>query len=192
VANSNTPVPQTVTFLNQVYFEMLQVLKVNHLKKDATIATVADIQSYALASDADVDTLLADSVYNQSTQGALTEVDYTQAHPYLVSNTGAPTQFFRQQGQLFLCPIPDGAYDIGYSYLVKPQQLTNDVDTLALPAEWEWVLEQGAQSLLEKFLGDGGYRDSYLQYRDGLAQIKKNSVLKPFYRMKGYYRGSGI
>ncbi len=190
LASTNTPVTQTVEFLNQVYFEMLQVLKVNHLIKDATFDTVDGTQSYNLLIDADGESILSDSVQNQLTQLTLTEADYSLRLDYDLSKRKEPTHFFRQQDKLFLLPIPDDTYTIGYSYLVKPQRLANDNDVTELPEDWEWVLEQGTQSLLEKFLGESNYRESYLQYRDGLAQIKKNSMLKPFYRMKGYYRGS--
>lgn len=190
LVNAHTPVPQTVEFINQIYFEMFQVLKVNHLKKDATIITEAATQSYSVASDTDSENILPDSVYNTDTGLVLSEVDYTKAIEYSDALPNEPVCFFRQADQIYFLPTPDKVYNIQYGYLIKPRRISNDSDSLAIPDDWEWVLEQGVQSLLEKFLGENTYRDSFVLYRDGLSNIKKNSVLKPFYRIKGYYRGS--
>jgi hypothetical protein len=188
LSNAQTPATQTRDFLNETYFEMLQRLKVYRLQKQGSITTVNGTASYALAADAELDSLLADSVYDANAQYVLQQVDYT----YPVSHgtaSGKPECFYRMGNLLYLYPTPNGAYTIQYQYLMKPIALSADADTTQLPVSWEKVLVLGTQARLEKFLGEPA-EETYLLYRDGLDQLKSRAPLKPHYRMKGFYRGT--
>lgn len=189
LATAQTPVSQTRDFLNETYFEMLQRLKANRLMKSGTLQTVAGTAAYNLAADAEINSLVGDSVLETGSGALLHEVDYTYPAQHGASAGGRPEVFYRAGGQLMLYPVPDAVYTLGYHYLAKPTALSNDNDITALPVEWEKVLVLGAQARLEKFLGEPG-TETYLLYRDGLSQLKSRSPLKPHYRMRGHYRGS--
>ncbi len=191
LAAAETPVIQAVDFLNQVYFEMLQILKVNRLERTATLDTQDGTAAYSLAADADINTLIGDSVIETDSGLRLKEVDYTYPLQKGLTATGRPDSFYRQGDSLHLHPVPDAVYTLQYAYLVKPSRLANDADITALPEEWEHVLVQGTLALLEKFLGESGFSESYLLYREGLARLKSRAPMKPAWRMKGFYRGSG-
>lgn len=188
LASAQTPVVQTRDYLNETYVEMLQKLKTQRLVKTASFSTVAGTTQYTLASDADVDGLLADSLMETGSQLGLKETAYTFPLTHGITQTGRPAYFYKDGDTLALYPIPDGVYTIRYQYQVKPQPLTADNDTTQLPPEWEKAMILGTQARLEKFLGEGG-DDTYLLYRDALLQLKSRSPYKPAYRMKGFYRG---
>lgn len=189
LVNATTPALQTIDFLNETYFEMLQRLKVKRLCKSGSFTTSPGIAAYTLATDGDIDTLLPDSIREESTQNTLKEVTYTYPLENGEDQTGKPHCFYRMASQIHLYPVPNGVYIFLYNYLITPQNLTGDSATTALPESWEKVLILGTQSRLEKFLGENG-SENYLLYRDGLTQLKSLSLLKPAYRMKGYYRGT--
>ncbi|MBK8191070.1 MAG: hypothetical protein IPK79_11550 [Vampirovibrionales bacterium] len=189
LVGAETPAVQTLACLNQIYFEMLQLLKTHRLLKKTMFSTQAGIQSYAMPADASITSLAGDSVMNIADSSVLNEVDYGYPLRYGVNITGRPQYFWRQDDRIYFYPIPDAAYSIQYHYLISPQKLITDIQLLSLPPEYEPVLVQGALSLLEKFLGESGYQESYVVYRDGLAQLRARSPLKPFYRIRGYYRG---
>jgi hypothetical protein len=188
LSGAQTPAEQTRDFLNEVYFEMLQRLRVNRLVKADSLSTVSGINAYNLANDADIDALLADSLFEPSSQSILHEVDtnYPQTHGSSVQ--GRPTRFYRSNGKIILYPTPNTVYIFQYRYLAKPANLSADTDTSLIPEDWEKVLVLGTQARLEKFLGEGG-AETFALYRDGLAQLKSRSPLKPQFRMKGFYRG---
>lgn len=190
LAGAETPVTQTVDFLNQVYFEMLQILKVNRLERTATLDTANGTAAYSLAADADINSLIGDSVIETGSGLRLKEVDYTWPLQQGLDAAGRPDSFYRQENSLHLYPVPNAVYTLQYAYLIKPSKLSGDADTTALPEEWEHVLVQGALALLEKFLGESGFSESYLLYREGLARLKARAPMKPGWRMKGFYRGS--
>lgn len=187
--NAAIPALQAIDFLNETYFEMLQRLKVKRLCKSGSFTTSNELAAYTLATDGDIDTLLPDSIREESTQSILKEVPYTYPLANGEDQPGKPQCFYRMTHQIHLYPIPDGVYTFLYNYLITPQNLSGDSTTTALPESWEKVLILGTQSRLEKFLGENG-SETYLLYRDGLTQLKSLSPLKPAYRMKGYYRGT--
>jgi len=184
-----TPAVQVRDFINETYIEMLQRLKVTRLQKEGTLTTVAGTAGYTVASDADLDSILDDSVLLSDTKQPLRQVDYQYPLTHGVDDTGRPEVFYRIGDKLMLYPIPDAAYVMNYQYLIKPSTLSVDADQTALPAEWEKILVLGAQARLEKFLGESG-GDTFLLYRDGLSQLKARSPLQGQHRMKGFYRGA--
>ncbi len=190
LVNAETPTVQTIDFLNQIYFELLQVLKVKRLIKTSTFNTVNGTSNYALSVDTDVDSLLSDSILETQEQRILSCVDYTYPLKHGINATGKPDKYYIQDDELYLYPTPNNIYPIQYKYLVKASKLSSDSSTTELPEEWEHVMTQGALSLLDKFLGEPGYRDSYQLYREGILQLKARSLLKNNFRMKGYYQGS--
>ncbi|MGE0200346.1 MAG: hypothetical protein AB7P76_05190 [Candidatus Melainabacteria bacterium] len=190
VVNARNPARQTVDFLNDIYTEMLQRLAANRLQKNATLTTSIGVTAYTLATDADVNLLVTDSVAESGSATVLKTVDSN--HPLLQGETatGLPEAYYIQGDQIHLYPAPDAVYTIQYAYYLKPTALSGDSDAVELPAEWEHVLILGTQARLEKFLGEPASETTYLMYRDGMAQLKKMGLHKPHTRMKGNYRGS--
>lgn len=189
LSNAQTPIVQTVDFLNETYFEMLQRLKAQRLLKKATFNTANATAGYALASDAEINSLVADSVIETGASKRLSEVDYSYPLSQGLTATSKPNHFYRSGDLLYLYPIPNGIYTIQYHYQIKPVALSANNDTPQMPVEWEKVLILGVQARLEKFLGESD-GDTYLLYRDGLSQLKSRSARKPHHRMKGFYRGN--
>lgn len=189
LVDAQTPITQTRDFLNETYVEMLQRLNSQRFIRQDSLNTVNGTANYAIAADADINSLLADSVVETTSKKILQEVDYS--YPLSRPNTvnDRPTCFYRSGSQLYLFPTPNAVYTIQYQYLVKPATLSNDSDTTQLPVEWEKVLVLGTQARLENFLGESG-EETYLLYRDGLSQLKSRAKLKPHSRMKGFYRGN--
>jgi len=190
LVNAQSPAIQVRDFINDTCFEMLQKLKAQRFLKQATISTSNGTAAYNLATDAEINSLVGDSVLLTATQQKLWETDYTHPLTHGTTATGKPECFYRSGNQLCIYPTPDATYTIQYSYLIKPANLTNDSDTPQIPAEWEKVLILGAQARLEKFLGESG-QDTYLLYLDSLGQLRKRGAMKPQARMKGFYRGAG-
>ena len=116
-----------------------------------------------------------------------TDAGYPQR--YGVEATGRPDTWYVLSDQIHLYPTPDAVYVLGCRHAVAPQSLTGDAATTQLPPDWENVLLDGAQSRLEKFLGEGGADDSFVLYRDGLARLRARGNTQPARRMKGFYRG---
>ncbi|WP_373531905.1 hypothetical protein [Vampirovibrio sp.] len=187
--NAQTPIIQTVDFLNDTYFEMLQRLKVRRLTQSNSLMTVAGQATYTLDANVDLDALLPDSVRDASNATPLPEISSTYAIELGENASGKPQYFYRNGSQLHLYPVPDGVYTIDYQAQIKPQTLSQNSDITALPVSWEKVLIMGAQARLEKFLGEPA-SETYLLYRDGLLQLKSLAPRKPGYRMKGFYRGA--
>jgi hypothetical protein len=189
LASAQTPTLQALDFLNETYAEMLQRLNTYRLQKQGSLTTSNSTASYNLATDAELDSLLTDSLLETDTQQRLQEVDATYPIANGTTATGQPQYFYRMGSLIYLYPIPDGTYTIQYQYQVKPAALNADSDTTELPVEWEKVLLLGTQARLENFLGESG-ENTYLLYRDGLDQLKSRAPQKPHYRMKGFYRGN--
>jgi hypothetical protein len=188
LVNAQTPAVQTRDFINEIYTEMLQLLKVNRLAAKATLTTVPGTSKYALAASADVNSILTDSVLDTETQTLLLAVDYTYPLQHGTGAQGRPEAFYKEGDSIVLYPMPDKAYTLQYHYLAAPHPLTNDADVTLLPQAWEKVLIRGAQAMLESFLGDGG-KESYFLYQEGLQHLKAEAKLKPQSRMRGFYRG---
>jgi hypothetical protein len=188
LVNAQTPVIQTVDFLNDTYFEMLQKLRVRRLTHFNSFVTVEGQASYSLNANTETDYLLPDSVRDTSNATPLQEVSPAYAIKHGENASGEPQYFYRNGSQLYLYPIPNGAYTIDYQAQISPQTLSDNNDTTALPETWEKVLIMGAQARLEKFLGEPA-SETYLLYRDSLLQLKHLAPRKPGYRMKGFYRG---
>jgi hypothetical protein len=189
LTNAPIPVTQTRDFLNEIYVEMLQRIKADRLIKRASFSTVNGTSNYNLATDAEVNSLIGDSVIETSSQQRLREVDYTYPLSQGTTASSKPTCFYRADNQIYLYPTPNASYTLQYQYFIKPSLLVNDTDIPQLPVEWEKVLILGTQARLENFLGESG-EETYLLYRDGLAQLKSRSRPKSKTRMKGYYRGN--
>ncbi|MDX2084694.1 MAG: hypothetical protein SFZ03_04830 [Candidatus Melainabacteria bacterium] len=189
LSNAETPVIQALDFLNDTYAEMLQTLSANRLERSASFNTVNGTASYSLASNADLNGLLADSVQETASQTLLTEVDSTWPLTHGTAATGRPVVFYRSNNQVVLYPTPNAVYTIGYRYLVKPSKLTTGNQTTEIPAEWERVLVRGTQAQLEKFLGENGYETTLLLFREGIQLLRSRARLKPISRMRGPYQG---
>lgn len=188
LVNAQTPVIQTVDFINDTYFEMLQRLKVRRLTQGNSFNTSAGTASYSLDAGTEIDHLLPDSVRESGTANRLQEVAYTYPIAHGETASGKPEYFYRRENQIYLYPIPDAVYTIHYDSQMKPVTLSGDADTSGLPEAWENILILGAQARLEKFLGEAS-SETYLLYRDGLLQLKNLAPRKPGYRMRGFYRG---
>ena len=189
--NARTPGAQTVDFMNDVYSEMLQKLKADRLQKQASLDTENGTTAYTLASDAEVNSLVSDSLQETASQSKLKHVDYTYPLQHGPDNTGQPDSFYTQGDSVYFYPVPDGAYTIAYQYFIKPSVLANDAQNTELPEAWEKVLILGTQARLEKFLGESNAEGTYYLYREALVQLRARSQNKPRHRMHGPYQGSG-
>ncbi|HEY9745589.1 MAG TPA: hypothetical protein V6C99_05175 [Oculatellaceae cyanobacterium] len=190
LADAQTPVSQALSFMNETYWEMLHRLKVQRLLKTGTLATTPGTFAYPVAGDADINSVVSDSVMDTDTQQSIPEADYSYPIQQGLLATGRPRVFYRFGNQLCLHPTPDGIYHLAYHYWRQPVDLQADDDQTLLPPDWEKVLVLGTQSRLEKFLGESG-TESYLLFRDGLDRLRRRSPMKPAPRMKGFYRGYG-
>src|SRR3712207_1474894 len=76
LAGAQTPVVQTRDFLNETYFEILQRLKVDRLLKQGMLITVDGTAAYSLAADAEINSVVPDSLMETVSQQMLREVDY--------------------------------------------------------------------------------------------------------------------
>jgi len=186
LTGAQAPAVQTRDFLNETYFEMLQKLKAQRFVRQATINTVIGTTAYNLATDAEINSLLGNSLLETGTRQQLWETDHTYPLARGSNATGRPECFYRLGEQVYFYPIPDAVYTIQYDYFLKPANLTLDTDTPQLPTEWEKTLILGTQARLEHFLGENG-EDTYLLYQDNLGQLRSRSTLKPRYRMRGFY-----
>jgi hypothetical protein len=189
VSNPSTPVKQTMDYLNEVYAEMLQTLKINRLERSADFSTATGVSEYNLASDTTIEGLQSDSLLERETNTTLYEVDSTYPQKHGVDASGRPRFFYRSGDSLVLYPKPDKVYNFSYKYLVRPDKLVSDAQTTLLPEEWQRVLIRGAQSYLEQFLGDPNFKTTFLLYQEGLQLLHAKASLKPRHRMFGNYQG---
>ena len=104
LVSAQTPVQQTIDFLNETYVEMLQRLRVERLMRTGTLTTQASVSSYTLADSADVSDVLSDAVIDLTHQNPLVEVDYTYPNRHDSQAVGAPTHFYKQR--LGVSPFP--------------------------------------------------------------------------------------
>lgn len=186
--NAQTPAIQARDFLNDTYVEMLTRLRVRRLIKSGTLSTSPGIRTYALAADTDIDHLLDGSLTDAETRHPLQEQNPANTHALQGIGSGRPTHFYRTGQQIHLSPTPDNSYTLHYQYLITPSALTQDSDTTQLPEAWEKTLILGTQARLEKFLGESG-TETYILYRDALAQLRSKAPINPVQRMRGAYRG---
>lgn len=191
LAGGQTPVPQAVDFLNEVYFDMLAALKSPRLQKTASFNTVAGTAAYSSATDGEVEHILLDTLRLTGESRPLQAVDELYPLRHGETATGKPVAFYFQSGQIMLYPIPNDVYTVKYSYFHRPTRLAADSDTPVIPQTWEEVLIRGAQALLEQFLGESGNAsDSFAIYQQGLTRLRGLGPLRSETRMKGFYRGA--
>jgi hypothetical protein len=190
LVDAESPARQVMDFVNEVYFEILDVAQCKFLEASATLETTGGTALYSLAADADVSFLLKDRLSDATSDRYLVEVDSALMLSSQIYDTGKPVRFWIEGTKLRLHPVPDGTYTIRYYYLKRPSRLVEDGDSSLIPLSWERLLVRGAQSLLEKFLGElESSRYTYGLYLEGLSLLKSKNQIKPRYQMKGYYRG---
>ncbi len=190
LANAETPVIQTMEAVNDTLAEILSSIPLKFLTATATFNTVDGQALYPLASDADSGYLLKQTFRRTDDGTTLTEASRWDLSPEQLVRLGTPESFWLEGENLRLYPIPDGNAGIEYSYLKRQPPMINDVDECLLPTRWDFVIIRGAQSRLEKFLGEiDASRLSYALYLEGLAVLKARYTMKPFHSMKGFYRG---
>ncbi len=187
--SAETPVKQTVDFLNEAYQDMLFRLRVNRLQQKMTLSTVIDQDSYVLPSTVDINHLLGDSLFIEGDTEALQQVDYTYPEKHGADIKGKPLGFFVRGDELVLYPTPDAVYKVTYESIKVPLKLSLDGDVTELPAEWEVVLVLGTQTRLERFLGEPSADETFFLYREGLMRLVARGMTKTYYRMKGNYQG---
>jgi hypothetical protein len=186
--NASTPAKQAILFLNDTMQDMASRIQSFQFLQTSSFSTTAGIRQYSIAVDPTLQKLISNSVRCLPGDSSLQEID-----PQTVSRndtaTGKPRLFYRFGNTLCLFPVPNQVYTIQFDYLAMPSAMTTDQTICPLPDHWETGLLLGAQSHLERFLGES-YQDSYLLYEAELAKLKKQTTGKPFYRMQGPYRGN--
>lgn len=187
---ASTPVVQTMHFINDVYQEILQSAECKFLEARETLETENATALYTLANDADPAFLLTDRIRELSADRYLTEVDPALMLSSRLEDEGKPVRFWIEGDQLRLHPVPNDVYTIEYYYLKRPSVLTDDADETLIPMAWERLLVRGAQSLLEKFLGETeSSRFTYGLYLEGLSLLRSKAQVKPYHVQKPFYRG---
>lgn len=190
LASAETPARQTMDFINEIYFEILETAQCKFLETNSTFNTTTGIALYSLASDADVAFLLKDRIYKSTSDRYLNEVNPGSMLVSQLDDSGEPVRFWIEGTKVRLHPIPDEVYTINYYYLKRPAKLASNNDSSLLPLAWERLLIRGAQSLLEKFLGElESSRYTYGLYLEGLALLRSKTQIKSFHTQKGFYRG---
>lgn len=190
LVSAEIPVRQTMDFVNDAYFEILEAAQCKFLEAKATFNTVNGTALYSLASDADVSFLLKDRVRETTSDRYLPEVDPAGMLASQLSDSGKPVRFWVEGTQLRMHPTPNGVYTIEYYYLKRPTKLSANTDNSLIPLAWERLLIRGAQCLLEKFLGEiDNSRFTYGLYLEGLGLLKSKTQVKPYHMQKGFYKG---
>lgn len=194
VANAAAPIKQAVDFINQTRMDMFHTLETHRLIATHTVTVTAAQDTYTLSGEVSISSILPDSLYVAGQSAPLREVDYRHGVFRDAISTGTPRYFFRQGEAITLRPVPDADTSVQLQYLKVPEALTADVDTIDLPTNWEPTLVMGALALLEKFLGDGDYVQTYALYREQWAQLRAKSSKSVRPQMKSpypYKRGGG-
>jgi hypothetical protein len=190
LVSAQSPVVQAMDFVNEAYFEILEAAECQFLQTKATFNTINGTALYTLAADADVMFLLKDRIRETTAGGYLPEMDPAMMASAYLADTGKPVRFWVEGTQLRLHPVPNAVYTIEYYYLKRPAKLAADADNSLIPYAWERLLVRGAQSLLERFLGEvESSRQTFVLYQDGLALLRAKGQVKPFHALKGFYMG---
>ncbi len=190
LTNAPPPARQVMDFINDIYFDILNAAQCNFLQASATITTADGTATYALAPDADVNYLLRDRIQESTSDDYMSQVDPTMLGPAYLDDTGKPYQFWIEGNRIRFYPVPNGVFTIHYEYLKRPVQLVSDADNSLIPLAWERLLVRGAESLLEKYLGEiDNSRFTYSLFLEGMALLKSRTPVKPFHFQKGFYRG---
>lgn len=188
IQNASTPTRQAVLFLNETMQEMVEKVSSYHFLKKGSVLTTSGTADYNVPADTTVQNVLSETLLLLPGQQPLQEMDAASLN--LTSGVqGIPKAFYRAGEKIHLHPVPNATYTIHFDYLFIPRAMAADSDSCELPASWETALLNGAQSRLERFLGEP-YQDSYLLYIEGLLRLKTQTGLKTFNRMRGYYKGN--
>src|SRR5262245_17561296 len=100
LTNPETPVRQTMDFINDVYFEILEVAQCHFLETKSTFNTSNGAALYSLASDADVNFLIKDRIRETSSDDYLNEADPSMMMSSQLSSTGKPIRFWVEGAQM--------------------------------------------------------------------------------------------
>lgn len=188
LSGATSPATQAMAFLNEIYTEMSLLIAPQFFTARTSLSTQANVALYNPATNTDVSRIYKDQIYNTTTGQRLFEISPAILESQDSVETGTPTRFWFEAGQIRFYPIPNGIYSIAYRYLIHPTPLVGDGDTLIFPPDWQIVLIRGAQSLLEKFLGEvENGRTSYLMYLEGMMLLKTREKIQSRSVMRGYY-----
>jgi hypothetical protein len=186
LANAEAPVRQTITAINDTLQDMCLRLRLPRQLLSGSV-DIAEGESSVLLP-VPVDRLQPGSVWIEGSSGgnrdAFAFTNVVRFNSFMPAR-GCPNVGLIQGQTIQLYPTADRAYTMRYRYYPAPAVLSAASDVLPIPADWEWILLKGAQSVLEQFLGEQS--TSLAAYLDGIATVQglasKHQGSK---RMQGY------
>lgn len=193
VVQAAAPVKQTVDFINQTRMDMFHTLETHRLIDSHILSIDQGQASYTLSGEISISSILPDSLYAEGQGTPLREVDYRHGVFRDNISVGQPRYFFRQGETITLRPVPDKNTTLQLQYLKVPASLNQDQDEIDLPVNWEPTLVLGALAMLEKFLGDNNYVQTYALYREHWTQLraKSSKSIRPQMQSPYSYKSSG-
>ena len=188
---SNTPVKQTLSFLNQVYEDIRLSITLPTIKEQIEIPYDVGVNTLDLNSYNTAPSLIAlQTVWAKSnTASNWTSLRYEpQRQQWLDSETAdTPSQFHLTRDAMILYPTPTQAGAVRLMVEPAMTRLEVNTDVPTLPNGAEYLLVLGTVAHLQQFLGETqGSLLSLRLYEEGLLRLKK--TYQPLYsalRLKG-------
>ncbi|MEB3207073.1 MAG: hypothetical protein VKK59_06990 [Vampirovibrionales bacterium] len=186
LANAEAPIKQAITAINDTLQDMCLRLRLPRQLLSGSVAIAEGASSILMPVP--VDRLQPGSVWVDGSPGGNKEsfafTNVVRFNSFLPAS-GCPNVGLIQGQTIEFYPTADRAYTLRYRYYPAPAVLSAATDVLPIPADWEWILLKGAQSVMEQFLGEQS--TSLAAYLDGIATLQglasKHQGRK---RMQGY------
>jgi hypothetical protein len=195
LAGLTSPATQALEALNDTYAELLQTLPIHSLVRQGSVGLVPGIAGYDLAPTVRLEALLPASLRLANTTQPLTEVALADTTAYDTTQQGTPTHFWKLGDQLRLWPTPNATITLNYLHTLRAQPLgstppisADDAINVNVAPDWERVILLGAQSLLERYLGDANANQTYALYNNALQQLKARARHRQRTALQSAYR----
>jgi hypothetical protein len=191
IALPNTPVKQTVSFLNQIYEDIRLSITLPTVKEQIEIPYAVGVNSIDLNAYDTAPSLIAlQTVWaKSSTASNWTSLRYEpQRQQWLDSETAdTPSQFHLTRDAMMLYPTPTQAGAVRLMVEPAMTRLEASTDVPVLPNGAEYLLVLGTMAHLQQFLGElQGSLLSFRLYEEGMLRLKK--TYQPLFsalRLKG-------
>lgn len=120
-------------WINFGYLDISGAIDFETLESSSTIATTSGNADIAAPSGSLIIKIVRDDT-NDRLLGWLPKIEYFRRS---TSDSGEPTHWTRNENDILLHPVPDGAYDINVIYRDLPTRLSAAGDTTVLPDMWD-------------------------------------------------------
>lgn len=160
--------PLVKTWLNQAQRRMALESNLRTQESSETISTVAGTTSYALPEDF---ARIID-LHNPTTQELLTPIDI-RSFDALPASTGLPYSYVVIGNQILLYPTPNAIYSLSVRYWQMPQDMVNENDTPAVPAQYQELLI--AFAMKKAFLREDDWQAAQVwegQWEKGMLKLR--------------------